>query len=176
MTRLGVSTGGMDPNKQKEEFNYAYICALAAHAGLNKGKFEVDDDSIDVVFQSKGYVGHTFRSPQIQIQLKCTSQDFVEGEVIKFPLSRKNYDDLRGDDLIVPRYLAVLVVPEEVGEWVQHNDNHIALFNSCYWVSLRNAGPTNNAVSITVEIPLEQRLTSDTLLSMMGRASDGESL
>lgn len=166
----------MDPNKQKEEFNYAYICALAAHAGLNKGKFDVDDDSIDIIFQHKGHIGGHLRSPQIQLQLKCTSQDLVNGEVIKFPLSRKNYDDLRGEDFIVPRYLAVLVVPDDIKEWVQHNDNHIALFNSCYWISLRNAEPTDNAVSVTVEVPLEQKLTSETLRSMINRASYGESL
>jgi hypothetical protein len=164
----------MDPNKQKEEFNYAYVCALAAHAGLNKGKFEVDDDSIDVVFRSKGYVDRLVRSPQIEFQLKCTSQDLLAGEVLKFQLSRKNYDDLRGENFASPRYLAVLVVPEKTSEWLAHNDGHIALFNNCYWVSLRNAPETNNDTSITVDVPIAQRLTSDTLKLMIERASHGE--
>lgn len=167
----------MDPNKQKEEFNYAYVCALAAHAGLNRGDFRVDDDSIDITFQAKGDFGlGRRRSPLIQIQLKCTSQDLIVDEVIKFQLSRKNYDDLRGDDLVVPRYLVVLIVPENSAEWVQHNDNHIALYNSCYWTSLRNAAPTDNVATITVDVPLAQRLTSETLWQMMDRASAGESL
>ncbi len=42
----------MDPQRQKEEFNYAYICALAARAGVRRGEFRVDDDSIDVTFQA----------------------------------------------------------------------------------------------------------------------------
>ncbi len=106
----------MDPQKQKEEFNYAYVCALAAHAGLNRISSSVDDDSIDVAFKSRGYVGHLVRSPQIEFQLKCTSQELVDVEeaVIKFPLPRKNYDDLRGGDFASPRYLAVLLVPETV--------------------------------------------------------------
>jgi hypothetical protein len=66
----------MDPQKQKEEFNYAYICALAAHAGLNRAVFSVDDDSIDVTFQARANFGPgRLRSPIIQFQLKCTSQD-----------------------------------------------------------------------------------------------------
>jgi hypothetical protein len=166
----------MDENKQKEEFNYAYVCALAAHAGLNRGHFSVDDDSIDIMFQGRGYVGSPIRNPQIQIQLKCTSQNLVAGDVIRFPLSRKNYDDLRGEDVITPRYLVVLLVPEDKSRWVQHNDDHLALFNLCYWLSLRNAEPTDNAVSITVEVPLVQRLTTDALYQMMQRASLGESL
>lgn len=164
----------MDPGKQKEEFNYAYICALAAHAGLNKGKFEVDDDSIDVVFKSKGHVHSLIRSPQIEFQLKCTSRDLVAGEVIRFPLSRKNYDDLRGDNFAAPRYLAVLIIPEDTDAWVAHNEEHIALYNNCYWVSLRDAGPTENTTTVTVDVPLVQRLTTETLRQMIERASHGE--
>lgn len=164
----------MDPQKQKEQFNYAYMCALAAHAGLNRVDAAVDDDSIDVSFKSKGYHGQPIRSPQIEFQLKCTAQDLVDGEVIKFPLSRKNYDDLRGSDFAFPRYLAVLLVPAEVDAWVEHSDHHIALFKNCYWVSLRDAEPTDNGAQITVAIPLTQRLTSEILREMMNRASHGE--
>jgi len=164
----------MDPQKQKEQFNYAYMCALAAHAGLNRVVADVDDDSIDVSFKSKGYLDHPIRSPQIEFQLKCTAQDLVDGEVIKFPLSRKNYDDLRGSNFASPRYLAVLLVPAEVDAWVEHSDHHITLFKSCYWLSLRDAEPTDNEAQITVTIPLAQRLTSATLREMMDRASQGE--
>lgn len=164
----------MDPQKQKEQFNYAYVCALAAHAALNRVDAAIDDDSIDVSFKSKGYHGRPVRSPQIEFQLKCSSQDLVDGEVIKYPLSRKNYDDLRGSDFAAPRYLAVLLIPTEVEAWVTHSEQHIALFNNCYWLSLRDAKPTENETQITVSIPLAQRLTSVTLREMMERASEGE--
>lgn len=167
----------MDPQKQKEEFQYAYVCALAAHAGLNRGDFRVDDDSIDITFQAKGDFGPgRRRSPMIQIQLKCSSQNLINGEVIKFPLSLKNYNDLRGDDVVVPRYLAVLLVPEDLDQWIANHDDHIALFKSCHWLSLRHHGPTNNDHSVTVDVPLAQRLTSATLWQMMDCASEGESL
>ena len=164
----------MDPQKQKEQFNYAYVCALAAQAGLNRVDAAVDDDSIDLSFKSRGYHGRPVRSPQIEFQLKCTSQNLVDGEVIKYPLSRKNYDDLRGSDFAFPRYLAVLVVPTEIDAWVAYNEHHIALFNSCYWLSLRDSAPTENDVQVTVAIPLSQRLTSETLREMMDRASQSE--
>jgi hypothetical protein len=163
----------MDPQKQKEQFNYAYMCALAAHAGLNRVDTSVDDDSIDVSFKGKGYVGHRVRSPQIEFQLKCTAQDIIKGTEIKFSLSRKNYDDLRGNDFACPRYLAVMLVPIDVNAWVDHATNNIALFNNCYWLSLKDAGPTGQS-SITVTIPLAQRITSKALREMMDRASEGE--
>lgn len=167
----------MDLQKQKEQFNYAYVCALAAHAGLNRVDSSVDDDSIDVAFKSRGYHGRPIRSPQIEFQLKCSAQqnlvDEAEG-VIKYKLSRKNYDDLRGDDFAAPRYLAVLLVPAELEAWIAHNDEHIALFNNCYWLSLKDAEAIDNADSVTVYVPLAQRLTSAKLLEMMDRASHGE--
>jgi Domain of unknown function (DUF4365) len=167
----------MDIQKQKEEFQYAYVCALAAHAGLNRGDFRVDDDSIDITFQAKGNLGlGRLRSPMIQIQLKCSSQDLIVDDVIKFPLKIKNYNDLRGEDVVVPRYLAVLLVPDDLNQWIADNTDHIALFKSCHWLSLRNYGPTDNESTVTVNVPLAQRLTSATLWRMMGRASEGESL
>ncbi|WP_372358750.1 DUF4365 domain-containing protein [Xanthomonas sp. NCPPB 2865] len=167
----------MDPQKQKEEFQYAYVCALAAQAGLNRGDFRVDDDSIDITFQTKGDFGPgRMRSPMIQVQLKCSSQELIVNDAIKFPLKIKNYNDLRGDDVVVPRYLAVLLVPDDFQEWIKNNDDHIVLFNSCHWISLRDHAPTDNQTSVTVDIPLVQRLTSTALWQMMDRASMGESL
>lgn len=112
----------------------------------------------------------------IQVQLKCTSQNLIADNVIKFPLKVKNYNDLRGDDVVVPRYLAVLLVPDDLNQWIANHDDHIALFKSCHWLSLRNYGPTENEHSVTVDVPLAQRLTTVTLLEMMDRASAGESL
>lgn len=167
----------MDPQRQKEEFQYAYLYALAAQAGLNPGKFNVDDDSVDVTIQTKGYIGAPVRSPAIQVQLKCTSQtDLIKQGVIKYPLSRKNYDDLRGDNVAMPRYLAVLVVPHATDLWVVHRKKHMALNNCCYWVSLRDAPETNNSTSITVDVPIKQRLTSNVLRKMMDAASRLEGL
>jgi hypothetical protein len=137
----------------------------------------VDDDSIDITFQAKGNFGiGKRRSPMIQVQLKCSSQQLVRNDVIKFPLKIKNYDDLRGDDVVVPRYLAILLVPDNYQEWIAYNDDHIALYKSCHWVSLRDFAPNPNATTVTVDIPLSQRLTSQTLWQMMELASAGESL
>jgi Domain of unknown function (DUF4365) len=166
----------MDPNKQKEEFQYAYVCALAAHAGLNRGDFRVDEDSVDIMFQGKGYHQAPIRNPQIQIQLKCTSQNLINGEVIKFPLTRKNYDELRGENVVAPRYLAVLLVPDNTNEWIVYQDDHMSLHNGCFWVSLRNAPHSENMASVTVDVPLTQRLKTDSLLEMMVAASTGEGL
>lgn len=166
----------MDPQVQKEQFNYAYVCAMAAQAGLNRVDASVDDDSVDVSFKTRGFRQRSVRNPQIDFQLKCTSQELIHGDELRFPLSRKNYDDLRGDDVVCPRYLAVLVVPEDVQSWIENNNDSISLLRNCYWVSLRDAEETQNTNSVTVRIPLAQRLTSQVMRQMIERASEGESL
>lgn len=167
----------MNANLQKEEFQYACVSALAAHAGLNRGDFRVDNDSVDVTFKGLGYHGAgRRRNPMIEFQLKCTSQDLVSGGMIKFPLPRKNYDDLRGDDVVVPKYLVVMLVPQDRAEWIAVHPNLLHLPNSCYWLSLRHFPTTTNPTKVIVDVPLAQRLTTDTLRAMMVAASYGESL
>lgn len=165
--------GRMDPDKQKEQFNIAYMYALGAHAGLNPGGLNVDDDSIDMLFQGKGYKAK-IRNPQIQLQLKCTSSANLGDGVLKYALKKKNYDDLRGDDVVVPRYLAVLVVPNNTNDWLIHSDEYMALYKTCYWYSLRTLPECTNTTSVTIAIPLEQRLTTTSLLKLMDAASKGE--
>ncbi|WP_432722283.1 DUF4365 domain-containing protein [Jeongeupia wiesaeckerbachi] len=164
----------MDIGKRKEQFNVAYVHAMAAQAGLNPSHPQVDDDSIDIQLQGKGFPGLR-RNPMVQLQLKCTSQDVVSGGVIKFPLPRKNYDDLRGSDVICPRYLVVLLVPEEHERWVEHHSAHMSLHNTCYWLSLKDYPSTTNTTTVTVDIPLAQRLTTTSLRHLLTLASNGES-
>jgi hypothetical protein len=161
----------VDIGKQKEQFNKAYVRAIAAQAGFNPSELDVDDDSVDLELTGRGFRGPV-RNPKMQFQLKCTSQDLVSGNVIKYPLPRKNYDDLRGTNVICPRYLAVLLVPDEPTYWVQHHPEHMTMHNACFYVSLRDLPATTNSTTATVEVPLAQRLTTETLTYLMTLASN----
>ncbi|MFC5606335.1 DUF4365 domain-containing protein [Variovorax soli] len=163
----------MDIGKRMEQFNIAYLSAMAAQAGLNSSRPDVDDDSVDLQLAAKGWQGGKLRNPTIQLQLKCTAGANVAGEVIKFPLPRKNYDDLRGDDLICPRYLVVMQVPPIEG-WIQHHPDHMSLHHTCYWVSIKDHPATDNTTSVTIDVPLSQRLTTETLKALLDKASNGE--
>lgn len=162
----------MDLSRRKEQFNVAYICAMAAQAGFTPSKPEVDDDSVDLALTGRNFVGG-IRNPQIQLQLKCTSQDLVVNDVIRFPLSRKNYDDLRGEDLMCPRYLFVLVVPEDDQAWIEHHGESMTLHRTCYWASIKNLPDTDNVANVTVDVPLANRLTTANLRMLLQCASDG---
>lgn len=155
---------------RKEQFNRAYVGALAAQAGINSATPVIDNDSIDITFIGKDFPG-LIRDPQISFQLKCTHQDLRVGDSIRFPLGRKNYDDLRDMRVGVPRYLAVLEVPESCDDWSDHIDEGMLLKSRCYWVSLKGP-PDVEQESITVSVPLTQRLTSDALALLLSFASE----
>ncbi len=157
----------------KEVFSVAYILALAAQAGLNTLEPRVDDDSVDLMVLGSGFAGRR-RDPAISLQLKCTSQELINGAHIKFPLKLKNYNDLRGRNVSNPRYLVVLLVPTDQTAWMQHHPEHVSLHNNCYWVSIMDHPETANTDSVTVDVPLSQRLTTAQLKQLMVEASDWE--
>jgi len=167
----------MDEKKQMEEFQYAYVAALAAHAGLNRGDLRVDDDSVDVLFTAAASVPLTgiFTSPQIQLQLKCTKSAKIAAGVLTFDLKVKNYNDLRAKTL-APRYLAVMVVPPVLNDWITYAPGTIGLQNECYWLSLAGLPATSNTSTIAVKIPLVNRLTTSALFTMINAASDGKTI
>lgn len=166
----------MHSSNKKEQFNIAFVCAMAAQAGLNHSIPVVDEDSVDLTLMGKGYSGGKLRNPQIHLQLKCTAQDIATETSLKFPLPKKNYDDLRGDNVVCPQYLVVLLVPKDEDEWIQHHDEHMSLHNRCFWVSIKDYPPTENQSKVTIEIPLSQRLTTAELLRLMQHASEGVAL
>lgn len=165
----------MDIKQQKEQFSIAYVNAMAAKVGLSNAGWSVDEDSIDLSLKGRGYKGK-IRSPQLDLQLKCTSQkNLVKGDKISFPLKKKNYDDLRGT-VMCPRYLAVLIVPENVESWLEPKSDYIILRNICYWISIREYPETYNKTSVTIDIPLSQKLNCESLQLLMEKASQGEFL
>lgn len=80
----------MELNQQKELFSKAYVRAVAAVGGFSVSQPEVDDDSIDLKIVARGGEGIVF-SPELNLQLKCTSRDVLDGQFIRYPVRRKNY-------------------------------------------------------------------------------------
>lgn len=75
----------MDKNQKKDLFSRAYVKAIAAQLGFRSSIPDVDDDSVDLILQGKGFTSG-IRNPQIEVQLKCTAQDNGDDEHLKFVL------------------------------------------------------------------------------------------
>ena len=151
----------MDLNTQKSRFSLSYIEAVASHAGFQVEEVRVDFDSVDGTL--KADFG---KRPRIEFQAKATARDVVRESNVHFPLSVKNYDDLRLE-AINPRILIVLVMPESIDEWINQSDEELCLRYCAYWVSLNGRSASTNQDTIMVYLPLVNVFDSAQLTGMM---------
>lgn len=157
----------MLPNTQKERFSLAYIAAVAAKAGFDLVEPPVDTDSIDGAL-----ISHSGRRPRIEFQAKATARDLFDDVEIAFPLPLKNYDDLRRD-VIIPRYLIVVVLPEHHDNWLTQSEDALILRHCGYWASLSGLPDTENSSNVTVRVPRTQQFNPDALHALMHAANQG---
>ncbi len=146
---------------------------VAAVAGFTVYQPEVDDDSIDLGLAARGRHG-TLRSPRLELQVKGTGRDLLRDDGVRYPLKLKNYRDLRGSDLLVPRILVVVVVPSRIDAWLSQTEEELALRRCGYWLSLRRHQPKPNVASVTVVLPRQQLFSVAALRGMMESISHQE--
>ena len=151
----------MDINQRKARFSLACIEAVASHAGFQIVEPKVDYDSVDGFL-----VGDFGRRPRIEFQAKATARDVVRGQNIHFPLRLKNYNDLR-IEVINPRILIVLVMPDSLNEWLTQTHDELCLRHCAYWLNLKGEPAVPYTDNVTVHIPTANVFSSDRLISMM---------
>jgi hypothetical protein len=106
----------------------------------------------------------------LRIQLKCTYAHEPKANGIHYPLSKKNYDDLRRNCLY-PRILIVVYVPRNVNNWLKHSDNFLSLYHSAYWVSLHGQ-PSKDTDTVTIRVA--QEFTVEELVRIMNLIAQGK--
>jgi hypothetical protein len=155
-----------------EQFSRAYVQAVAASAGCSFSTPSVDNDSVDLTLYRRS-PGTPVRSPRLDLQLKATGADCIHDNDVAFPLSLKNYDDLRPTDVAVPRMLVVVAMPAEIQEWMEHDEERLALRRCGYWFSLRGLPHTPNQTQVTVRIPRANRFDPTGLHNIFTRLEQG---
>jgi len=171
-----MSIAPIDIRQRKEQFSKALIHAVATAAGFKLGNFEVDDESVDTTVAASGG-GGTLKSPRLDVQLKCTESDVLKEDGIHFPLKRKNYDDLRDTELMVPKILVVMIVPPNPDDWLVCNSgSHYALSRYAWWVSIRGADEKAGVEKPTIVLPRSNEFTAVALQQLMTKVSNKETL
>ena len=160
----------MNLNEQKEQFSLAYIRAVAAQAGYQITRPELDSDSVDGML-----IADFGRRPRIDFQAKATSQQIVRGDNIHFALSIKNYNDLRRHTR-TPRILIVVLMPSDTSQWLTQNHEQLCLRHCGYWLSLEEHQEVSNTTSVTVHIPLVNMFNAEQLVDLMTKVEKGQSL
>src|SRR5215469_9173866 len=155
---------GMARSAQQECFGDAFLLAVAAVAGCATSLRRPDNDSIDWTLSNR-----LSRRPKLDVQMKTTIiiDEKLDGDVIRYPLKRKNYDDLIMVNLLSPRILIVVTLPRDIEEWLSLSPEELVLRRCAYWVSLAGQQPSENETNVTVTLPRVNLFTVDALRSMM---------
>jgi hypothetical protein len=156
----------MGDNHRKEQFSRAHIHAVAAAAGCQICRSDVDAMSVDLTIRADAGHGPVL----LDLQVKCTARDLPLPDPIPFRLERKNYEELRIDPRTHPIILAVLIVPPDDRRWLESSEDDWVGRHACYWLSLRGCAPLEEgAQGKTVHLPKQHRLTPAELERLMTR-------
>jgi hypothetical protein len=168
-------------NDVKEELSYAFLHAIAAHAGFSCMRPGKDRDSVDAVVEARGKLtpASILRSPALRIQLKATVMPDSNDAEFPFDLPIKNYNDLRQDDYgDTPRLLVVYDMPELKSEWLNQNieDAVLNIKRCLYWHNLKGYADVENSTSKRIQISRSNILSPDSLKEIMTRISREEEI
>ena len=164
---MGISLGMCRPSQQ-ECFGDAFLLAVAGVAGCAVSLRRPDDDSIDWTLSCR-----LSRRPKIDVQMKTWTGDDGSSGPIRYPLKRKNYDDLILTDVLAPRILVLVMIPQDIEEWIASSVEQLVLRRCGYWVSLVGRLPSDNETSVTVSVPRANVLTVNALQGLMQRINEG---
>jgi len=159
------------------ELSYAYLHAVAAHAGMtcHLSNSHQDDNGIDAVLTAWGPFenGGEYSEIDIKVQLKATIHTPAESDryLSYFLKGVERYNDLRAETTAIPRILVVLFLPSNLEEWLEHTTQQLALRRCAYWESLRGAPKTSNATGTTIRLPTDQFFNARALKGLAARLS-----
>jgi hypothetical protein len=159
---------------QKEQFSYAYIRAVATVAGISITIPDIDDDKVDLLLKRAGGNGK-LKSPQFDVQVKCTHTISPGDEVFKYEMDVADYNYLI-NQFMYPRIVIIVIVPKDVNDWLEQSDNELVLRHCGYWLSLEGERRSDNARTVMLEVPKMNIFTVDTLIQLMDKVAQGERL
>src|SRR5260370_18483412 len=97
---------GTPPTKRQEHFGDLFLLAVAHAAGCAVARPDTDNDSIDWTLSCR-----LPRRPKLDVQMKTIATDQSgDGADIRYPLKRKNYNDLI-IEAFSPRIFLILPLP-----------------------------------------------------------------
>jgi Domain of unknown function (DUF4365) len=163
----------MTPEQQKEEISKAYLHAVAAICGYSVGTWTQDHGGIDATVGAASTVGlgHLAR-PKVDIQLKASARtDLVYYDHISWQLDIDHYDSLRATASL-PHILVVLLLPQDIGQAVEHTVQQLMIRRCAYWVMMTGMEAATGD-SKTVHIPKRNVFTPDALRDILTKVSQG---
>ncbi len=155
----------------KEQLSIAYVHAVATAARCALESVRVDYETVDATIRQSAEHDR-YSHPAFDVQLKCTSQNVARDDHLVWSLDRAHHDSLRDPKRLLPVVLVLLVVPENVSEWIHQDEERLRLTRCAYWMSLRGMPPITTE-SKTVHLPRANIFDVQQVLGILGRIGRG---
>ncbi|MFI5845616.1 DUF4365 domain-containing protein [Catenuloplanes sp. NPDC051500] len=149
-------------------FGESFVRVLVSAAGLIAGQQDVDHTGVDFSIDLPGVRG-TARFPKIEAQVKSWSAPKGNDLYWQYPMDVGNYNNLAGEGFSVPRYLFLIVVPDDVDQYTHVDETATRLSHCGYWASLRSLPVIDDGSqkTITVRVPKQNLLTVKALRALL---------
>ncbi|MCP2341164.1 DUF4365 domain-containing protein [Actinomadura rupiterrae] len=140
---------------QKEHFSNAYMLAIATRGGCTIGTWNQDKDGVDVTLRRRGLM--------VDFQLKCTHNPRGAGGDLVYDLDVATYNKLRDPERSAPGYMALVIVPAILDDWILHEPTRLLMACHGYWAKLQDQLPPRGNATTAVRLPRTQALTCESL-------------
>lgn len=88
-------------------------------------------------------------------------------------LKVKNYNDLCTPST-VPIILGLLILPENMDDWVRWSEEELLLKGSMYWADFSDMERSENKSSVTVQIPKKNIVNGESILGILQKIAREE--
>jgi Domain of unknown function (DUF4365) len=160
----------LDAKNLQGKFGEDYVRVLASAAGMLVLTPDKDFDGVDFQLRWPGRVGPA-ASPAIDVQVKSWSRPQKSGGTWRFDgLTEVQFNRLAGPDYLIPRYLFLMVVPDDPGYYSEISADGMLLRYQGFYLSMSEETPVsepNPTRRRAVRIPIGNILTVRSLRSLM---------
>lgn len=159
---------------RQEQFSLAFIRMIAAASGCSIKSHETDYDGVDITIASSTEY-KTWYCPEIEIQLKCTTQrDLLGDEHLAWTLKRKPFTKLTHPKRYLEAFLGVLLIPRDDELLLDLTEERLTTDSRMYWQRADLLGHmADGAASKTVQLPRSNLFDVDGLKGIMQEVGEG---
>lgn len=151
-------------------FGECFVQALTSAAGLIAGEYKRDFFGVDYVI---GWPDERsgVRYPKIEVQVKSWHTPRGDPEYWHYRMKARHYNGLAGGPDQVSRFLFLVIVPVDAGDYAHAEPQALLLRHCAYWASFAGQARIDEQVqqTTTVRVPKQNLLTVHELQRLLGR-------
>lgn len=175
---IGLPEGRTLPlNEMKQQFSLAYVHMVVSAAGCSIKSHTTDYDGVDVsIVSSAEYETHY--GPEIELQVKCTAQaELLTPTTMRWRMDAKPFRLLTHPKAYLPRFLGVLLLPEDSALWLDQDEARLLASSCMYWERASELGSIDgHQETKVVNLPRCNILNVEQLQEILKTIGEGREL